>query len=294
MLLGGYGAAVWMGGESNIPHHSPHCGFDLGSVEASTPFQRGTTYTRSPIPFCGNLCSKGCPIPTIAAIIDGTLKKVACPSCNQRILFNGWKHIHCLKYHLLVASDGIIIHAFGLVEGRRHDMTLLKESRLIGILEKHFWGPNGEHYFVYVDLVYQTGGHIMAPYKGTQITEEQCAWNAKMSKICEPVEWMFKEVNSVFKFLNFSENQQVLVSLCGLFYMVALLLTNAHTILHRSQTSQYFRCTPPSLQEYFHGEPIGDELMDEWCKTAPWGEVDIALDNDSGDEADGDDHMSEM
>jgi hypothetical protein len=156
-----------------------------------------------------------------------------------------------------------------------------------------FWGPNGERYFVYGDPAYQTGGHIMAPYKGAQITEEQRAWNAKMSKIREPVEWMFKEVNSVFKFLNFSENQQVLVSPCGLFYMVALLLTNAHTILHRPQTPQYFRCTPPSLQEYFHGEPIDDEVMDDWCQTAPWGEVDIAPDDDSGDEADGD-HMSEM
>jgi hypothetical protein len=78
--------------------------------------------------FAAAFVAKGCPVPRIVAIIDGTLKKVARPGHNQRILFNGWKRIHCLKYHLLVTPDGIIIHAFGPVEGRRHDATLLKEK----------------------------------------------------------------------------------------------------------------------------------------------------------------------
>jgi hypothetical protein len=134
----------------------------------------------------------------------------------------------------------------------------------------------------------------MSPYKGAQVTEEQRAWNARMSKIREPVEWMFKEVNSVFKFLNFSQNQKVLLSPCGLFYMVAILLTNAHTILHEPQTSQYFRCTPPSLREYFHGEPIEDEEMDELCTASPWHEIDVPPGENSGDDTDGDDPMSEI
>jgi hypothetical protein len=148
----------------------------------------------------------------------------------------------------LVTPDGIIIHVFGPVEGRRHDATLLKESGLTALLETHFWGPNGEHYFVYGDPAYQTAGHIMSPFKGAQITEAQRTWNAKMSKIREPVEWMFKEVNSAFKFLNFSDNHKVLLSPCGLFYMVAVLLTNTHTILYGSQTSQYFACPIPRLR----------------------------------------------
>jgi hypothetical protein len=166
-----------------------------------------------------------------------------------------------------------------------------RRSGLTDVLEEHFWGPNDERYFIYGDPAYQTGSHIMSPYKGAQISEDQRAWNAKMSKIREPVEWMFKEVNSVFKFLNFSDNQKVLMSPCGLFYMVAILLTNAHTILHRPQTPQYFRCPPPSLHEYFHGQPIDDEEMDEWCKTAPWGEIDI---DPSEEEVDEDDPMSEI
>jgi hypothetical protein len=197
--------------------------------------------------FARAFADKGCPLDLIATIIDRSLKKVACPSHNQHIVFNGWKRIHCLKYHLVVTADGIIIRVFGPVEGRHHDVMLLRESGLTDILEEHFWGPSGEMYFVYGDSAYQMVGHVMAPFKGAYVTEAECAWNMKMSQIREPVEWMFKEVNSICKFLNFSDNQKILRLPCRLFYMVAVLLTNTHTILYGSQTSQYFACPIPRL-----------------------------------------------
>ncbi|THU99641.1 hypothetical protein K435DRAFT_855511 [Dendrothele bispora CBS 962.96] len=45
---------------------------------------------------------KGCPLDVIASFIDGTLQDTARPSRNQRILYNGWKRIHCLKYQILI------------------------------------------------------------------------------------------------------------------------------------------------------------------------------------------------
>ncbi|KAF7344025.1 hypothetical protein MVEN_01692000 [Mycena venus] len=113
--------------------------------------------------FAATFTCKGCPIDLIVAIINGTLKKIAHPSQNQHIVFNGWKRMHCLKYHLVVMPDGIIIHIFSPVEGWRHDATLLWQSGLLDILDKHFWGPNGKMYFIYGDPAYPTAGHIMAP-----------------------------------------------------------------------------------------------------------------------------------
>jgi hypothetical protein len=94
-------------------------------------------------------------------------------------------------------------------------------------------------------------------------------------------------VNSAFKFLNFSDNHKILLSPGGLFYMVAVLLTNAHTILHGSQTSQYFACPPPSLHNYFHGERIDDVAMDSWCNDAPWVDIEIAPDEEDVDDEGG-------
>ena len=207
---------------------------------------------------------KGAPLEVVAAIIDGTLHCTACPVRNQRILYNGWKGFHCLKFHILLSPDGMIIHVYGPVEGRCHDETVYKQSGLAEILEKHFWTLNKEPLYIYGDPAYSLGAHVLSPYKGASMMEEQQQWNSKMSHMREAIKWGFKEVLQQFAFLNFAENHQVLLSPCGLFYMVALLLCNAHTIMHSPQIPQYFNCSPPTLDEYFQGGPIGDDEMDSW------------------------------
>lgn len=76
-----------------------------------------------------------------------------------------------------------------------------------------------------------------------------------MSKVREAVEWGFGDAVRQFAFLDFSKNLKVLLQPVGLLYSVALLLSNAHTIIHHPQIPQYFLCQPPSLQEYFNGAP---------------------------------------
>ncbi|KIJ40659.1 hypothetical protein M422DRAFT_104672, partial [Sphaerobolus stellatus SS14] len=177
--------------------------------------------------FAHAIQAKGALLDCIAAIIDGTLQKNARPVRNQCIVFNGWKCIHCLKYHIVISPDGIIIHVYGPVEGRRHDEAVFKESGLAALLEEHFWTPNNHPLFMYGDPAYSMSGHIMAPYKGPAITPQQQAFNAAMSKIREPVEWTFKEITQQFSYLDFSCSQKILLTPCGLFYLISLLLCNA-------------------------------------------------------------------
>ncbi|THU89274.1 hypothetical protein K435DRAFT_678329 [Dendrothele bispora CBS 962.96] len=109
-----------------------------------------------------------------------------------------------------------------------------------------------------------------------------------MSHIREPVEWAFKEMTSIFQFLDFHRNQKVLLSPCGLFYLVAILFCNVHTILHIPQIPQYFNCHPPTLAEYFTGQRVDDAELDEWCIQAPWHDVDIPLNTDIDDREESD------
>ncbi|KIJ42814.1 hypothetical protein M422DRAFT_98796, partial [Sphaerobolus stellatus SS14] len=180
-----------------------------------------------------------------------TLQNNAHPVRNQRLIYNGWKRIHCLKYHAVITPDGLVIHVFGPVDGRRHDEMVYKESGLFNLLDKHFWTPEGQSLYIYGDPAYSVSAHVMAPFKGPSITPEEQCWNTAMSKIQEPIEWLFKEVSQKFMFLDFSHNQKILLTLCGLYYLVSLLLCNAHTILHYPEIPQYFSCPPPSLEEYF-------------------------------------------
>ncbi|KIJ42138.1 hypothetical protein M422DRAFT_171553 [Sphaerobolus stellatus SS14] len=225
--------------------------------------------------FAQSFKDKGAPMDCIAALIDGTLQKNARPVRNQRLVYNGWKRIHCLKYHAVISPDGLVIHMHGPVDGRRHDETVYKESGLANLLDKHFWTRDGRPLFIYGDPAYSVGAHVMSPFKGPFISREEQAFNTKMSRIREPVEWLFKEVTQQFTLLDFSRSQKILLTPCGLFYLVAILLCNAHTILHYPQIPQYFACPPPSLQEYFTGGPIDDEELDKWCLDSIWDEIEV-------------------
>lgn len=221
---------------------------------------------------------KGCPLDNVAAFIDGTLRRVSRPVRNQRLLYNGWKRVHCIKFHSLVAPDGLHIHVFGPVEGRRHDETLYKESGLEGLLATHFWNPDGTPLFVYGDPAYGIGAHLLSPYKGPSVSEDQQRWNARMSHVREAVEWGFKEVSQQFAFLDFKANQKILLQPCAVYYLVAILLCNAHTILHVPQIPQFFACQPPTLQEYFQGGPVDDAELESWATMAAAGEVEMEMD----------------
>ncbi|KAF7292162.1 hypothetical protein MIND_01243300 [Mycena indigotica] len=200
-----------------------------------------------------------------------------------RLVFNGWKRIHCLKYHSLITPDGIVIHIYGPVEGRRHDETVYQQSGLSALLEKHFVKPDGSPLFIYGDPAYTVAGRVLAGYKGAALSPEQIQFNTLMSRCREPVEWSFKEVVQQFPFLDFSRNHKVLLSPCGLWYLVAILLGNAHTILHHPQIPQYFQCPPPTLEEYFTGGPVDDAELDAWCLDSPWVQRDEQQDDTDSD-----------
>ena len=58
--------------------------------------------------------------------IEGTLIDIARPKANkrQRVVYNGHKRKHALKYQAVNTPDGLILHVCGPIEGRRHDLTL--------------------------------------------------------------------------------------------------------------------------------------------------------------------------
>jgi hypothetical protein len=290
---------------ARLVHPGRHCDFEMQFGWETTRFSRITRITARFLfdrwkhllrfnphrltqeklaAFAAVIHAKGAPVDFVPAFIDGTLQNTARPVFNQRIVFNGWKRRHCLKYQCVLTPDGIVIHIFGPVEGRRHDLTVYRQSGLQSILDAHFWSPNGTQLCIYGDPAYSRAPHLISPYKGSAISAEQSKFNFDMSRVRESVEWVFKEVHQQFPFLDFSRNQKILKTPCGLYYLVAILLCNAHTILHCPQIPQYFGCLPPSLEEYFQGGPIEDEDLDAWCLDSPWHDINVpSADNSDND-----------
>jgi hypothetical protein len=150
---------------------------------------------------------RNAPLETCFGFVDGTLQEIARPIYGQEAIYNGWKHMHCLKYQAVVMLDGITIHLFGLVEGSIHDAAVWSQSRLLDILEVHTHDPNGTSLQLYGDSAYGINEHLITPFGSAYINQDQQDWNKAMSKVQIIVEWCFKEVIQMFPFLYFSQTQ---------------------------------------------------------------------------------------
>lgn len=197
---------------------------------------------------------KGAPLDNCWAFVDGRRKRHLRPVRNQRLVYNGWLRGHCEAFQSLDTPDGMHVHVSGPVEGRRHDQTVFKESGLTDWLQEHSHGPNGEHLVIYGDAGYSLTRHVIVPFKGAHLTPMEERFNYEMSRVREAVEWGFSSVTRTWAFLS-SHRQRLLLEPIALWYLVGTILANAHNCLHPNQTSQYFDCPPPSLEEYFVGYP---------------------------------------
>jgi len=72
-----------------------------------------------------------------------------------------------------------------------------------------------------------------------------------MSAVRISVEWLFGDIASTYKFIDYKKNLKMELSSIGKMYIVAAILRNALTCLYGNPTSSFFGLSPPSLQEYF-------------------------------------------
>ena len=59
--------------------------------------------------------SKGNPLPNCFGFIDGTVRPICRPEQNQRIVYNGHKQVHGLKYQSVVLPNCMIANTYGPV-----------------------------------------------------------------------------------------------------------------------------------------------------------------------------------
>ena len=74
---------------------------------------------------------------TIAGVfVDGTVRFINRPGIHKRVLYNGHKRYHALKFQLVAAPGGLIANLHGPVEGKRHDGGMLMNSGFLNQLQK--------------------------------------------------------------------------------------------------------------------------------------------------------------
>ncbi|CAH3180049.1 unnamed protein product, partial [Porites lobata] len=171
----------------------------------------------------------GSPLHNCFGFIDGTVRPICRPDQNQRIVYNGHKRMHGLKYHSVALPNGMIANMFGPVEGRKHDSAMLADSGLLQDLEQHAFSTTREPMALYGDPAYPLRVYLQVPYRGVGITPQMELYNKAMSSVRMSVEW---DVLNYFKFLDFKKNLKISLSADGKMYIVAAILRNALTCMY--------------------------------------------------------------
>jgi hypothetical protein len=189
----------------------------------------------------------------VAMFIDGTLRKMCRPSRLQQECYSGHKRTHGLKYQSVSAPCGLILDLFGPVSGRRHDMYLLRESRVLHRLHMACT-LLGEIFRIYGDPAYPIHALLLRAFRGNNLTAAQEQFNKELNAARTSVEWAFGKVVKYMAQLDFKAAMKLHEAPLGKFYKLAVILTNCHTCTYKSSvTGSFFECDPPSLEVYLRG-----------------------------------------
>ena len=201
--------------------------------------------------FCQVIHDKGTPLQNCFGFIDGTVRRLCRPGRNQRVLYNGHKKVHAIKFQSVATLNGLVANLFGPVEGKRYDSTMLVRSGLLPLLTQHAVDRNGNPLCIYGDPAYPLRPQLQNAFRGANVTPIQSQWNQAMNKTRTSVEWVFGDIINYYKFLDFYKNLKIQLSAVGKMYIVCVLLQNARSCFYGSITSSFFNCEPPSIDNYF-------------------------------------------
>ena len=81
--------------------------------------------------YAGAIHLQGSPLENCFGFVDGTVRSMARPTKNQRVMYNGHKRVHAIKVQSVVTPNGLVANLSGPFEGKRHDSAILQESGLL-------------------------------------------------------------------------------------------------------------------------------------------------------------------
>ena len=200
--------------------------------------------------YCCAVYNKGAALDNCFGFVDGTVRPICRPGKDQRIVYNGHKKVHSLKFQSVVLPNGLIANMYGPVEGKRHDCSMLRMSNLLTKLQLQAYDTNGRALCIYGDPAYPIRIHLQCPYKNN-VSPQELAFNKSMSRVRVSVEWLFNDISKWWAFMDFKKNIKLNLSAVGKMYLTCALLTNAKTCLYGNLTSEFFNCDPLILEQYF-------------------------------------------
>lgn len=198
----------------------------------------------------------GAPLDTCVGFIDCTKIMISRPGGHgsmQKSVYSGHKRKHCLIYQTLTTPDGLMFALFGPEVGRRHDLTLYRESGWEQVLQDVL-SVDGTQYCIYGDCAYLLRPWMLCPYFRDLATPSQMAFNSSMSAVRIAVEHNYKDLKQNWTSQDFSRNLKVRKAPIALLYRASALLLNFRMCFYGGgQVGEMFELDPPTIDHYING-----------------------------------------
>ena len=175
--------------------------------------------------YAAKIREKGSPLDRCVGFIDGTAIRISRPTRGQQSCYSGHKRCHALKHQSIVGPDGLFLHFWGPLEGRRHDMTLYRRSGMDQLLEQ-FLLIHGQQHYLYGDPAHVLRPWLQKGFAGAALDAGEASFNREMNRARESVEWGFKDIKQLFSSNDHSRQMRALKSPIGLMMVVSSALTN--------------------------------------------------------------------
>jgi hypothetical protein len=171
----------------------------------------------------------------------------------QQVFYNGWKSLHGLKFQTFDLPNGMTADMWGPRSLRGNDLLLLTFSQLNERLRE--CQEMFEKWFkCYADSIFPMLDFVRSSHKGANLSERHVLENWAMKKVRVPIEWHYGDLASLYPFIDYKNNMKLMQQPVELIYFAASLLHNCHTCLYGNNTSEYFNCKPPSLENFMRME----------------------------------------
>lgn len=180
----------------------------------------------------------------------------------QCLVYNKWKKVHNILFQNVTTPYGLIADFAGPIVGKNNDLNILASSDVLNRFRTALIGAglNPADFDMLGDKLYMNVPNLWRLYK-QPMTEQAELDNSIDTEPRTIVEWVNGKISTNWKGLRFKEKQKIRLSNVGRHFIVAALLTNAHTLLLGGQTMNYmyngehpFRLEMPSLENYFEIE----------------------------------------
>ena len=184
----------------------------------------------------------------------------------QRSFYNGWKSLHGIKFQTIALPNGMMFHVWGPASCRHNDNYTLQHSNIQQVLS-NIQLNQPLKYVVYGDSAYWSDEFIKSRHRDEEMCDTKKLENASMSKCRQTVEWDYGLVGSLWKRIFFKKNLKLREqSVCNM-TLFCMLITNAYVTMNGSQSSVFFTCMPPSLEEWTSQGPRRANIVEFWDHT---------------------------